>query len=143
MGSELVSDLPENQKKMSMTEIFWEAYPAYLSMGMSSDEYWNGDARACRAYRKKRETELRLQDEMLHRQGAYFYHALIAVAPYLNSFKPQQPDAYIQPLSHMEKERERKEAEQKQINNNVAMFQAWAESFNQSRKKNNGGLNQT
>lgn len=140
MGSELVSDLPETpNKKMSMSEIFWEAYPAYLAMGMSSDEYWNGDARACRAYRKKREEELKLQDEMLWRQGAYVYHAMIAVAPYFNSIKPQKPEDYIQPFSYMQEERERKQAEQNKINKSVAAFQAWAESFNQTRKKNNGG----
>ena len=135
MGSELVDgDLPEERKRMSMSEIFWEAYPAYLTMGMSSDEYWNGDARACRAYRKKREEEMRLEDERLWRQGAYVYQALIAVAPYFNSIKPQKPEEYIQPFSYMQEERKRKEAEQNQINRGMAAFQVWADNFNKARK---------
>ena len=136
MGGELLSDPSEEPKRISMSEIFWEAYPAYLTMGMSSDEYWNGDARACRAYRKKQEEELKLQDEMLWRQGAYIYHALICVAPYFNSIKPQRPEEYIKPFSFMAEERNRKEAEQNQINRGVAAFQVWADNFNRTR--NNG-----
>ena len=137
MGSELVSDLPEDSKKMSMSEIFWEAYPAYLTMGMSSDEYWNGDARACRAYRKKREEELKLQDEMLWRQGAYVYHAMICVAPYFNSIKPQKPEEYIEPFSHREDEDKRKAAEQNQVTRAMAAFQVWADNFNKARQNGN------
>lgn len=138
MGSELVSDLPEEtQKKVSMSEIFWEAYPAYLTMGMSSDEYWNGDARACRAYRQKREEELKLQDEMLWRQGAYIYHALICVAPYFNSIKPQKPEEYIMPFSYTQKEESRKQAEQIQLQRSVAAFQVWADNFNRNRHNGN------
>lgn len=141
MGSELVGELPTDSKKMSMSEIFWEAYPAYLTMGMSSDEYWNGDARACRAYRRKREEELKLQDEMLWRQGAYIYQALICVAPYFNSIKPQKPEEYIKPFSYMADEQKRKEAEQNQINRAAAAFQVWADSFNRTR--NNGRRSET
>lgn len=119
-----------------MSEVFWEAYPAYLTMGMSSDEYWNGDARACRAYRKKREEELKLQDEILWRQGAYIYHAMIAVAPYFNSLKPKKPEEYIKPFSYIEDERLRKEAEQNKVNRGMAAFQEWAENFNKNRNRN-------
>ena len=136
MGSELVGDLPTDSKKLSMSEIFWEAFPAYLTMGMSSDEYWNGDARACRAYRKKREEELRLQDEYAWRQGAYIYQALICVAPYFNSIKPQKPQEYIKPFSYMQEEEKRKESEHNQMMRNVAAFQVWADNFNKSRKQN-------
>lgn len=141
MGSELVdSDLPEEQKKVSMSEIFWEAYPAYLTMGMSSDEYWNGDARACRAYRKKREEELKLQDEMLWRQGAYVYHAMICVAPYFNSIKPQKPEEYIEPFSYIADKQKKAKAEKRQLDQATAAFQVWADNFN--RNRNNGGQHQ-
>lgn len=143
MGSELVDgDLPENSKKISMSEIFWEAYPAYLTMGMSSEEYWHGDARACRAYRKKREEEMRLEDERLWRQGAYIYNALICVAPYFNSIKPQKPQDYIEPFSHTFEKERLKQVEQDQINRSVAAFQMWADAFNQTRK-GTGNVNST
>ena len=118
-----------------MSEIFWEAYPAYLTMGMSSDEYWNGDARACRAYRKKREEEIKLEDERLWRQGAYIYNALICVAPYFNSIKPQKPQEYIKPFTYIQQETQRKESEERQVLREMAAFQAWAEQFNKNRKQ--------
>lgn len=133
MGSELVnSDLPKD-KKVSMCEIFWEAFPAYLTMGMTSDEYWNGDARLCRAYRKKREEELKLEDERLWRQGAYVYHALICVAPYFNSIKPQKPEEYIEPFSYTQDQARKAKAEQEQLNKATAAFQVWADNFNKAR----------
>lgn len=142
MGSELLeSELPTDSKKMPMSEIFWEAYPAYLTMGMSSDEYWNGDARVCRAYRRKREEELKLQDEMLWRQGAYIYQALICVAPYFNSIKPRKPEEYIKPFSYMADEQKKRETEQNQINRAAAAFQVWADSFNKARQ--NGRRSET
>lgn len=136
MGSELVdSDLPEDNKKKTYSEIFWEAYPAYLTMGMSSDEYWNGDAVACRAYRKKREEELKLQDEMLWRQGLYIYHALCCVAPYFNSIKPQKPQEYIKPFSYTQ-EQEKKSTLSKKDRDFKAVVEAWAATVNANRAKN-------
>ena len=139
MGGELLgSSLPEeNKKRISISEVFWEAYPAYLTMGMSSDEYWNGDARACRAYRKKRETELRIQDETLWRQGAYIYHALICVAPYFNSIKPRKPEDYIEPFSYKQDIEKQQLAENRQMQRGMAAFHAWAENFNKARKNGN------
>ena len=121
MGGELVISLSptdETQKKpQSMTELFWEAYPAYLTMGMPSEEYWHGDARACRAYRKARKENIKLQDELLWRQGLYVYHALCCVAPYFNSIKPRKPEEYIKPFiwkqEHTETQTEIDEGKQK------------------------------
>lgn len=138
MGSELVDgDLPEDQKKVSMSEIFWEAFPAYLTMGMTYDEYWNGDARLCRAYRKKREEELKLEDERLWRQGAYVYHAMICVAPYFNSLKPQKPEDYIEPFTYTLDKQRKAEAEKRQLDRATAAFQVWADNFNKARQNGN------
>ena len=132
MDGELVSE--PSEKKMTMSEVFWNAYPAYLTMGMSYDEYWNGDARLCRAYRKKREEELKLEDERLWRQGAYIYQALICVAPYFNSIKPQKPQEYIQPFSYTQEAKEKAKAEAIQTQRGLAAFQVWADAFNRNRK---------
>ena len=133
MGGELVGEPPDEHKRMTLSEIFWEAFPSYLTMGMTSDEYWNGDARLCRAYREKRRLEMRLQDEMMWRQGAYIYHALICVAPYFNSIKPQKPEDYIEPFSYSQDEEKQRKAEEQQLQRGVAAFQAWADNFNRNR----------
>lgn len=132
MGSELLNDpLP----KKTLTQVFWDAFPAYLAMGMSSDEYWNGDAQLCVAYRKAYKEKLELQDAMLWRQGLYVYHALCCVAPYFNSIKPRKPEEYIaHPFGVVTKH----EQEQKPDTKAIDFMKAWAERFNAMRKKKNG-----
>lgn len=132
MGSELLdSSLP----RKTLTEIFWEAYPAYLAMGMSSDEYWNGDAQACVAYRKAHKERLELQDAMLWRQGLYVYHALCAVAPYFNSIKPRKPEEYLAtPFGIIEK----KQPQEQRMMSGLAYMKAWADKVNAMRKKTDG-----
>ena len=134
MGGELViSELPD--KSIGYTEIFWDAYPAYLTMGMPPEEYWDGDARACRAYRKAYEERLETQDAMLWRQGLYVYHAMCCVAPYFNSIKPQKPSDYIkQPFGIVQKN----ELEEPDFKGGLEYMKAWAERVNAMRKINNG-----
>lgn len=116
-----------------MAQIFWDAYPAYLAMGMSSDEYWNGDAQACVAYRKAYEEKLQLQDSMLWRQGLYVYHALCCVAPYFNSIKPRKPEEYVsKPFGIVTKN----EIEDKPPQAAIDYMKAWAERVNAQRKQN-------
>ncbi len=130
MGSELLdSSLPPK----TMAQVFWDAYPAYLAMGMSSDEYWNGDAQACVAYRKAYQEKLDMQDAMLWRQGLYVYHALCCVAPYFNSIKPRKPEEYVsKPFGIVKKSEPEDEPNPKAI----AFMKAWADRVNTKRKQN-------
>lgn len=134
MGGELVGLPPFNPKeKPTQEKLFWEAYPAYLAMGMSSDDYWNGDAQMCVAYRKAHEEKLKLDDAMLWRQGLYFYHALCSVAPYFNSLKPQKPQDYLkEPFGFVKEKLSKEDAMQ----NGLAFVKAWADRVNNMRKQN-------
>lgn len=131
MGSQLLDSwLPPK----TLTELFWEAYPAYIAMGMPSDEYWNGDAQACVAYRKAYKERLELQDAMLWRQGLYVYHALCCVAPYFNSIKPKKPEEYIShPFGITEKQ-----DDDAKPNPALEYMKAWAKKVNAMRKTQNG-----
>lgn len=131
MGSELLnSSLPPK----SLSELFWEAYPAYLAMGMSSDEYWNGDAQACVAYRKAHKERLELQDAMMWRQGLYVYHAMCCVAPYFNSIKPRKPEEYLtHPFGVIDKRKSETKPDPA-----LEYMKAWAERVNAMRKKQDG-----
>lgn len=132
MGSELV--IGELPSKTNYTTLFWEAYPAYLTMGMPPEEYWNGDARACNAYRKAYKERLEMQDAMLWRQGLYVYHALCCVAPYFNSIKPRKPEEYIaKPFGITDKEEPPKE----DYNAGLEYMKAWANRVNAMRKQAN------
>ena len=104
-------------------------------MGMSSDEYWNGDAQACVAYRKAYEEKLEMQDAMLWRQGLYIYHALCCVAPYFNSIKPQRPEDYINKPFGIKNKNETPESV---VIPGLDYMKAFAERFNAMRKQENG-----
>lgn len=131
MGGELVTDsFPKPQK--TMEEFFWEAYPAYLNMGMSYDEYWNGDAECCVAYRTAYQKRLELQDAMLWRQGLYFYHAICRSAPAF-ALKPRKPIEYVEKPFGFEK-KERSEEEQQAVA--ISYMRSWADSVNAMRAKN-------
>lgn len=120
-----------------MAEAFWDAFPAYLNMGMSSDEYWNGDAENCVAYRKAYDEKLKLADVMLWRGGLYTYHALCCVAPAFNSIKPRDPHPYIKPFGFEMRSNEEDEPKQ-ETNPGLAFMKAWAARVNAMRKKQNG-----
>lgn len=102
-------------------------------MGVSSDDYWNGDAEICVAYRKAREEKMKFDDAMLWRQGLYFYHALCSVAPYFNSIKPQKPQDYIKEPFGFTKQEQPKE---NKMQNGLAFVKAWADRVNNTRKQN-------
>lgn len=58
------------------TQIFEDAFPFYLAIGMSYAEYWEGDPSLPRYYRKAYQIK---QDEINNNawlQGVYFYDAL-------------------------------------------------------------------
>lgn len=135
MGSELLTESLPDHKRKTYSEIFWEAYPAYLAMGMSSDEYWNGDAQACVAYRKAYQERLELQDAMLWRQGLYIYHALCCVAPYFNSIKPRKPEDYVSAPFGI---RQKRVPQEEKMEAGLAYMKAWAQKVNAQRKQNNG-----
>ena len=133
MGGELVGLPPINPKdNPTMGNLFWEAFPAYLAMGMSSDDYWNGDAEMCVAYRRARKEQLELADTMAWRQGLYFYHALGCTAP-LFALKPQKALDYIKPFGFGDKKIQTEESKQ---DAGLAFVKAWADRVNNMRKNN-------
>lgn len=88
-----------------------------MSIGMSYDEFWNGDVSAVRAYRKANELRDKRMNENLWLQGRYFYDALCAASPlYRFTMKKGivKPEPYIKepyPITEAEiLEREEREA---------------------------------
>jgi hypothetical protein len=108
-----------------------------MSIGMSYDEFWDGDVALVRAYRKADELRRRRQNETLWLQGRYIYDALCGVSPIFHAFakKGTKPMPYMDepyPITEAQirehKEREARKAEERL----KADFAAFAE---QMRKK--------
>lgn len=66
--------------------MFDEAFPFYLSIGMTYEQYWEGDSWLVKDYRKAYEYR---RDEMNWQawlQGMYIYEAIADIAPILHPF---------------------------------------------------------
>ena len=80
----------------SYTTTFYEVFPFYLSIGMTPEQYWDGDPSLPRYYRKAYELQRKRKNEDLWLQGMYIYEALCDVAPIMNGFakKGTKPHPY-------------------------------------------------
>lgn len=87
---------PLTQTPDSCREIFDKAFPSYLAMGMTYDEFYREDHTLAIAYRSayKRKMEQKNQDMWL--MGAYVYQAISRVAPLLIPFNQHpKPEPYL------------------------------------------------
>ena len=109
--------------------MFKEAFPYYLSLGMTFAQYWEGDAWLLKAYRRASQIQNQRMSEELWLQGYYNFHAFSVALSNLNfSKKKRKLNEYMKeplrllPLTKAEKEEKAKAERQKVIDyfNNLA-----------------------
>lgn len=113
-GSEHNSSLPI----FTYTEKFYELFPYYLSIGMTSEQYWDGDCTLVKYYRKAEEMRSDRRNQELWLQGMYIYEALCDVSPILHAFakkgtKPQPYPSNPYPLNEKQRAKEQEEKERR------------------------------
>lgn len=99
---------------LTYTEQFYEMFPYYLSIGMTYEQYWNGDPTLVIYYRKAAEIQVERKNQDLWLQGMYIYEALCDVAPIMNAMAKKGTKARpypTQPYAISEKQRRREEEE--------------------------------
>lgn len=102
-------------RPQSYAKIFEECCPFYLSIGMSSTEYWDGDNDLPRYFRKafKMKQEQTNREAWMH--GLYVYDAVVSAMSHLNqnksSHKNYAPEPYSFTKEDIERENEQKVAE--------------------------------
>ena len=137
MGSSRFDSKKEGEKSrvesISLTKIFEELCPIYMSYGMSYDEYWYGDAYRAKFYREAYDIQIKHKDEEFWIQGMYIYDALCKVSPILHAFSKSgtKPLPYPnKPYMSTLKDTISEEEKEKQIENErlVAQlhFEKWA-----------------
>lgn len=67
--------------KKSYRDVFNECFPFYLAIGMTPEQYWDGDPSLVRAYRKADEIRKNRMNEQMWLQGMYIYEALCDASP--------------------------------------------------------------
>ena len=67
-----------------------------MSIGMSYDDFWNGDVSMVVAYRKANELQDKRRNQELWLQGKYVYDALCLASPLFRfSTKPVKAEPYV------------------------------------------------
>lgn len=104
-----------------------------MSIGMTYDEFWNGDVSMVKAYRKAYELREKRRNQEFWMQGLYFYEALCDASPLFRFTMKKgsiRPEPYVKepfPITEAEvREREEREARKKE-ERLKAEFAAFAE----------------
>lgn len=131
MGGELV----ENQPPTTYSEYFNEVCSWYMSIGMTYDEFWEGDALLPKYYREAHEYKQTMKNHDMWLQGFYIHEAVTVVIHNLTKKKgapeakyPEKPHA----ITKTEKEHEKRQQEMIEKKNREkakAIFSAWADGF--------------
>ena len=105
----------------SYAEIFERLCPYYMSIGMSYDDFWNGDVAMVKAYRVAYDLKEKRKNQELWLQGMYFYEALCDASPLFRfSMKKGiiKPEPYLKepyPITAAEvREREERQARERE-----------------------------
>lgn len=108
-------DTDTPKERMKYGEIFKKFFPIYLSYGMSSSEYWDGEPYLATAYREAHLIKLKRKNEELWLQGIYTSQALLSTVGNMFASRGSKPLEYPkEPFPLTEKEaREREEAKEK------------------------------
>lgn len=144
MDNRLSEDKPK--EVFTISKIFHDAFPHYMVMGMSAEEFWDGEPWLTKAYRKayriRVENEERMADRNAWRLGQYIRHALVSVPITVNGFAPKGhhlQDYPEKPMTMIAEEQKREEVRKKQEDNKQqmaqAMFHAFAEKMNKNIRK--------
>lgn len=144
MDSELVSDSlsateggghRSSSPFITYTEKFYEVFPYYLSIGMTYEQFWDGDSTLVKYYRKAEEIRNDKRNQELWLQGMYIYEALCDVSPILRAFAPKgtKPTPYSSKpyaLNEKQVEKDEEEKQRKLAEKGKRFMEAMASSIN-------------
>ena len=117
------------------TEKFYELFPYYLSIGMTPEQYWDGDSTLVKYYRKAEELRNEKRNQELWLQGMYVYEAVCDVAPILHAFakKGTKPTPYPSapyPITEKQSKKNEEDKQRKLVEKGKKFMEAMAASVN-------------
>ena len=144
MDSELVSSSLSTTEEdgqqgspssFTYTEKFYELFPYYLSIGMTPEQYWEGDCTLVKYYRKAEELRNEKRNQELWLQGMYIYEAICDVSPILHAFakKGTKPTPYAEkpyPITRKQVKNDEEEKQRKLAEKGKRFMEAMAASIN-------------
>ncbi len=144
MDSELVSSSLSTTEEdghqgspssFTYTERFYQVFPYYLSIGMTPEQFWDGDCTLVKYFRKAEELRNDRRNQELWLQGMYIYEALCDVAPILRAFvaKGAKPTPYSEkpyPLNNKQSVRDEEEKQRRLAEKGKRFMEAKMASIN-------------
>lgn len=73
-----------------------QAFPYYLAIGMSYEQYWNADPYLARDYRQAHKLRNEIRNQELWMQGMYFYNAVQTAVYNVFRDKGKQAEKYVE-----------------------------------------------
>ena len=139
LPSEEDSSKPESETPIS--DMLDKLCPYYMMIGVSYDEFWNGDYTHLKYYVEKYKLETERRNHELWLQGLYNFDALTTVISNALAKKGSTPKKYPEkPYRLTEKTEEEKEEEKKNMVENFrAQLMALDRRFSQKHSKEQGG----
>lgn len=130
----------ESRSPVTNADRFVELFPSYLAMGMTPEQYWDGDPMLAKYYCKAEEIRNEKRNQELWLQGMYLYDAMLCVSPILHAFakKGTKPKPYpTQPyaLTKRERRKEKKERERAMYEKGKRYMEALTSSINKKFQK--------
>lgn len=148
MGDRLTGEESDGQAdNLSYGDIFDELFPHYLVMGMTPEQYWDGENSLKPAFRKaykiRMENEQRLADRNNWYMGQYLISVLQAVPLLVGGLNvkpstrlPKYPEKpFFEQEDDRKKEITKKQREEEQAKLAMAMFQQAIARFNRNIEK--------
>lgn len=149
MGDRLTEeDKPKQTSPYPYGDIFDELFPHYLLMGMTPEQYWDGESslkKAFReAYRMRMENEQKLADRNNWYMGQYIISVLQSVPLLVGGLNvkpstqlPEYPEKpFLEKAEAEKRETDRKKHEEDQMKLAMAMFQSAVLQKNKQLEKN-------
>lgn len=89
--------MPSQAKRYeNYTDAFEDLFPQYLAIGMTYDEYWNGNPYLVVDYRKAHKAKQEQRNWEMWLQGLYFFNALSVANANLHRGKGKPAEKYME-----------------------------------------------
>ena len=133
--------MDSSQNIKTYTDIFYDALPYYLSIGMTTSEFWEGNVYLVEAFRKANLLKKKQINEFMYLQGLYTYHAFGTVISNVhfdkkhhkvNNYLSEPIDVYLTEEEREQKQKERDELERQKV---IAYLKALQKNWENKKKR--------
>lgn len=128
MESQFLEDKLSTKDK-TYTEIFKEVLPFYISIGMSFEQFYNGDVTLANIYRKAYEIKNERDNNQLWLQGMYIYDAISTTIYNVFCRKAGQPASSYPQSPYPINQKQLEEDHEKSVERERAKAKVWMENW--------------